>query len=90
MTYLAAGNPLNQWISWEIAGVAIGALAGSLSARRFRLKVERGPRIGIGARLGLALRGGVLTGFGAPLARGCTSGLGLSGGAVLAVARSFS
>lgn len=86
MTYLAAGNPLNQWISWEIAGVAIGALAGSLSARRFQLKVERGPNIGMGARLGLALVGGVLTGFGAPLARGCTSGLGLSGGAVLAVA----
>ena len=84
-SYLADGYPLNQWISWEIAGVALGALAGSLSARRFRLKVERGPGIGVGARLGLALGGGVLTGFGAPLARGCTRGRGLSGGAVLAV-----
>jgi hypothetical protein len=85
-SYLRSGHPLNDWISWEIAGVAIGALVGSLSARRFQLKVERGPSIGIGARLGLALAGGVLTGFGAPLARGCTSGLGLSGGATLAVA----
>jgi hypothetical protein len=84
--YLSKGHPLNEWISWEIAGVAIGALVGSLSTRRFQLKVERGPSIGIGARLGLALGGGVLTGFGAPLARGCTSGLGLSGGATLAVA----
>jgi len=30
-----------------------------------------------------ALCGGTLTGLGAALARGCTSGLGLSGGAVL-------
>lgn len=84
--YLATGHPLNTWISWEIVGVALGALAGSLIARRFRMKVERGPRIGINARLALALGGGVITGFGAPLARGCTSGLGLSGGATLAVA----
>ena len=36
--------------------------------------------------MALALGGGVLTGFGARLARGCTSGIGLSGGATLAVA----
>jgi hypothetical protein len=86
MSYLGKGHPLNEWISWEIAGVAIGALVASLTARRFRFKIERGPRIGVSARLGLALAGGMLTGFGAPLARGCTSGLGLSGGATLAVA----
>lgn len=84
--YLSKGHPLNEWISWEILGVALGALAGSLAARRFQWKIERGPRTGIHARLALALGGGVLTGFGAPLARGCTSGLGLSGGATLAVA----
>lgn len=80
------GNPLNEWISWEIAGVALGALAGSLISRRFRFKIERGQSIGITARILLALIGGILTGFGAQLARGCTSGLGLSGGATLAVA----
>jgi len=85
-SYLGKGHPLDEWISWEIIGVAFGALAGSLTARRFQWKIERGPRIGFNARLALALGGGVLTGFGAPLARGCTSGLGLSGGATLAVA----
>ena len=85
-SYLGKGNPLDAWISWEIAGVALGALAGSLTARRFQWKIERGPRTGVAARLALALGGGVLTGFGAPLARGCTSGLGLSGGATLAFA----
>ncbi len=80
------GNPLSSWISWEIAGVAIGALTGSLTSGRFKLALERGPSIGSNERLIYALIGGVLVGFGARLARGCTSGLGLSGGATLAVA----
>ena len=84
--FVGAAHPLNSWISWEIAGVAIGALLGSLIARRFRFKIERGPRTGVGPRLGIAVAGGMLSGFGAALAGGCTSGLGLSGGAVLAVA----
>ncbi len=33
----------------------------------------------------MALIGGILMGYGARLARGCTSGQGLSGGAVLSV-----
>ncbi len=86
IAYLGKGSALDTWISWEIAGVALGALVASLTTRRFRFRIERGPNLGVNARLGLALLGGVLTGFGAPLARGCTSGLGLSGGAVLAVA----
>ncbi|MDH3663004.1 MAG: YeeE/YedE thiosulfate transporter family protein [Alphaproteobacteria bacterium] len=80
------GNPLAFWISWEVVGVAIGALAGSISNGRFRLALERGPRVGANERLIYALIGGVLVGFGARLARGCTSGLALSGGATLAVA----
>jgi hypothetical protein len=84
--YLGAAHPMSSWLSWQLAGAAVGALAGSLIARRFRLKIERGPRTGAGARLGYAVAGGTLSGFGAALAGGCTSGLGLSGGAVLAVA----
>lgn len=80
------GSPLASWISWEIVGVAIGALAGSLTSGRFRLAVEHAPGISANERLIYALIGGVLVGFGARLARGCTSGLGLSGGATLAVA----
>ncbi|MDH3661548.1 MAG: YeeE/YedE family protein [Alphaproteobacteria bacterium] len=88
-TYLGPylqSNPIASWISWEIVGVAIGALAGSITSGRFRLALERGPSIGANERLIYALIGGVLVGFGARLARGCTSGLGLSGGATLAVA----
>ncbi|MDA0999714.1 MAG: YeeE/YedE thiosulfate transporter family protein [bacterium] len=82
----AKGNPLTSWVSWEILGVIIGALAGALSSGRFRFMVERGTGIRPGGRLGWAFLGGILTGFGSRLARGCTSGLGLSGGATLSVA----
>ncbi|QOY55650.1 YeeE/YedE family protein [Candidatus Sulfurimonas marisnigri] len=85
-TFAANGNPLNSWISWEIAGVALGALVGSFMSGRFRFNIERGQNIGVYSRVALALGGGILTGFGAKLAHGCTSGLGLSGGATLAVA----
>lgn len=84
--YLSKGHPLDSWISWEIAGVALGALVASLWAGRWHFKIERGANIKVSTRLGLAVLGGILTGFGAQLARGCTSGLGLSGGATLAVA----
>ena len=79
-------SPLSSWITWEIVGVVVGALAGSLVGRRFRLTIERGIDVTHGRRLFLAFVGGILVGFGARLARGCTSGLGLSGSATLAVA----
>ena len=44
-----------------------------------------GPNISRGGRIGLAVGGGVLMGFAARLARGCTSGQALTGGSVLAV-----
>jgi len=80
------GAILAGWISFEVLGVFLGGLLGSLWAGRFRgLTVERGPRIGRGRRLALAFGGGLLVGLGSRLARGCTSGLGLSGGAALGV-----
>lgn len=65
----------------------LGTLAGGgLSAffnRRLKLEVCKGDRIRVPTRLVLAVVGGVLMGFGARFARGCTSGQALSGGAVL-------
>ncbi|MFT5539977.1 MAG: putative membrane protein YedE/YeeE [Alphaproteobacteria bacterium] len=82
----ATGNPFAGWISWQVLGLVLGAGAGAMSAGRFRLGIEKGAGLCVPARLGWALLGGVLVGFGARLARGCTSGLGLSGGATLSVA----
>jgi formate dehydrogenase gamma subunit len=85
-TYLPAGqSPLFDFGVFELIGVAIGAFASGWLAGRLRVAVEKGPRISTRTRYVLALGGGILTGVGARLARGCTSGLALSGGAVLSV-----
>lgn len=84
--YLAAGgNPFRDWLVIEIVGVTLGGLLSALVAGRFRIEVERGPRIGNRGRLAYAFGGGLVMAFGAKLARGCTSGLALSGGALLSV-----
>ncbi len=83
--YVADGaNPLKNWLVIEVIGVGLGAFIGALSAGRFRTAVEKGPRISTRARLAYAAGGGVVMGFAAALARGCTSGQALSGGATLA------
>jgi len=83
--YLADGtNPLRNWLVVEVVGVFIGGFIGAVSAGRFRSTVERGPRISVRGRLAYAFAGGVIMGFAAALARGCTSGQALSGGATLA------
>lgn len=81
-----SGSPLSSWISWQVIGVALGALASALMAGRFRLQFDGLRSIGAGRRVLTALLGGGLAGFGARVAAGCTSGLGLSGAATLAVA----
>jgi len=81
-----AAGPLANWVSWEIVGVMLGALLAAAGGGRFRLRVDGARNVGGASRMAFALAGGVLSGFGARLARGCTSGLGLSGGATLAVA----
>lgn len=79
-------NPLSAWITWQVVGVAIGALIASLASRSFRVEVDGARRLPASGRLLLALLGGAASGFGARLAAGCTSGMGLSGSATLAVA----
>jgi uncharacterized membrane protein YedE/YeeE len=80
------GRPLSAWITWQVLGVGLGALAASWSAGRLRLKLDGAHRSGRPARALMALVGGLLAGFGARVAAGCTSGVGLSGTATLAVA----
>jgi len=82
--YLVAGtSPLKEWLFFEIVGVFTGALISGLLARRVQVGVEKGPRVGVRARLLMAFGGGMLMAVGAALARGCTSGQGLTGGALL-------
>jgi uncharacterized protein len=84
--YLARpGGPWREWLLIEIAGVAIGGFVSAALARRLTLRVERGRGVAITARLGMAFAGGGVMGAGAVLARGCTSGQALTGGALLSV-----
>lgn len=76
---------LGDWLVVEIIGVFIGALLSAFLARRFRITVERGSQTTSTSRLVHALGGGLLMGLGAKLARGCTSGQGLTGGAMFSV-----
>ena len=81
----ARGSPLDDWLVFEVVGVALGGLVGAYTSGRLRPEVLKGPRISSGARIGWALAGGFLMGVAAKMARGCTSGQALSGGAVLSV-----
>ena len=83
--YLGDGtsSPLKSWLLFEVVGVFAGAMVSGLLAGRARVVTEKGPRVSVRTRLALAFAGGVLMAFGAALARGCTSGQALTGGALL-------
>jgi uncharacterized protein len=80
-----SNSSLSQtWIVLEVVGIFIGALLSAYFAGRFKKELVCGST---GAnrlrRVLFALGGGILMGFAARLARGCTSGQALSGGALL-------
>lgn len=83
--YIGDGSthPLKAWLVFEVLGVFVGALLSGLLAGRVAVMVEKGPRVSNAMRLTLAFAGGMLMALGAHLARGCTSGQALTGGALL-------
>ena len=78
-------SSLDDLIVFLSLGAAIGVLLAAVTARRFRVETIRGPRASREQRWVLAGAGGILAGLGAQLARGCTSGQALTGGAQLAL-----
>lgn len=84
--YFAGGaNPLNDYLVFMVAGLMAGAFVAALSGRDLKREVLRGPNAKPATRLAYALFGGILVGFAARLARGCTSGLALVGGSQLSI-----
>ena len=85
--YLGDGShhPLKDWLVFEIGGVLIGGWISGRMAGRVRMTIEKGTRITSPQRLLIAFSGGILMGIGSKLARGCTSGQALTGGALLSV-----
>jgi uncharacterized membrane protein YedE/YeeE len=76
---------LSEWIVFLAFGTFVGGLVGAFTAGRFKRETIHGPRIVRENRWVLAVLGGFLSGFAAQLARGCTSGQALTGGAQLAL-----
>ena len=85
--YIGDGSvsPLKDWLVFEVIGVILGGFLSGALAGRLKRTVEKGPNISVKGRLTFAFIGGGLMGIGAKMARGCTSGQALTGGALLNV-----
>lgn len=80
-----AHNTLSNWLVFEIIGVMIGGFLSGALAGRIKVKTGKGPNISVKGRWIMAFAGGAMVGWAARLARGCTSGLALTGGATLSL-----
>jgi uncharacterized membrane protein YedE/YeeE len=82
---LAGGdkNPLDDWIVPMVFGTLVGGFIAGWLNGRLKVETNKGPRISVHTRWGMAFLGGAIMGYGARMARGCTSGQALSGGATL-------
>lgn len=83
-----AGGERSAWANtsvYMLLGTVAGGFLSGLLNRRLKLELRKGPRVTTATRAVFAVLGGLVMGYGARLARGCTSGQALSGGAVLSV-----
>lgn len=78
-------NPLDSWVVFIAIGAIVGGAVSGAIHGRLKVETNKGPRVSVRMRWMLAFIGGGFMGYGARLARGCTSGQALSGGAVLSV-----
>jgi len=84
--YVSHGkNPLMNFMIFEVLGVILGGYIAARQGRRVKLEILKGPNISKTKRLIFAFIGGIFMGIGARIARGCTSGLALTGGATMAL-----
>ena len=77
-------NPLDSGAMFMFLGTFLGGTISGFLNGRFKVETRKGPQITDRQRWLFAFIGGAIMGYGARLARGCTSGQALSGGAVLA------
>ncbi len=77
-------NPLDDWIIPVFFGALLGGLTSGLIFGRAKFETTKGPNVSNRTRWLMAFAGGVLFLYGARMARGCTSGQALTGGASLA------
>lgn len=78
-------NPLDSSGVMMLIGTLLGGALSGLIHGRLKIETRKGPNISNKKRWIFAFIGGAIMGYGARMARGCTSGQALSGGAVLSV-----
>lgn len=83
--YYDGANPLNDYLVFMAIGIVIGSFFAGIVSNDMKFEVLKGPNISNRGRLVYALIGGILIGYAARMARGCTSGQALVGGAELSV-----
>ncbi|MCB1175024.1 MAG: YeeE/YedE family protein [Leptospiraceae bacterium] len=75
---------MNEYLVFLLAGVFVGGFVSGALDNRIKIQIDKGPTASNKLRLSLAILGGMISGFGARLSRGCTSGQALTGGGTLA------
>lgn len=78
-------NALDSWYVFAVFGTIMGGFVSGWRNGRLKVETVHGPRITPRTRWAMAFLGGAIMGYGARMARGCTSGQALSGGAVLSL-----
>jgi uncharacterized membrane protein YedE/YeeE len=76
-------NPLDDWVVPVVFGTLAGGFVSGWWHGRLKVETNKGPQISVRSRWFWAFAGGAIMGYGARMARGCTSGQALSGGATL-------
>ena len=77
-------NPLDDWIIPVFFGALAGGFTSGMISGRAKFETTKGPNISNRTRWLMSFLGGVIFLYGARMARGCTSGQALTGGATLA------
>jgi len=77
-------NPLDDWIIPVFFGALLGGFTSGKIFGRAKLETTKGPNISNRTRWLMSFLGGTIFLYGARMARGCTSGQALTGGATLA------
>lgn len=77
-------NPLDDWIVPVFFGALLGGFSSGARNGRLGFITTKGPQVSDRKRWAMSFLGGVVFLYGARMARGCTSGQALSGGATLA------
>lgn len=79
------GDSLDDFLVYMFVGVVVGGFISGVLARRMKLSTSMGPHTTARRRMLFAALGGFISAYGTRLARGCTSGQALTGGATLAL-----